>query len=89
MHLRVDFLIEKLPEKYKSFMELFNISLITLFNGLMTVIGFYWVFEVSGTLSPAVGLPINIVFYAAFPTSAAFSFLFGLLIIKDELGKIY
>ena len=87
MHLGVDFLLKKIPEKYRIFLIVFNTLLITLFNGAMIIIGFLWVNDVSGTISPAVGLPLNIVFYAALPTSAVLSFIYGLLRIKRELKR--
>jgi C4-dicarboxylate transporter DctQ subunit len=88
MHLGVDFLIEKIPGKYRILLIIFNTLLITLFNGFIIVIGFSWVINVSGTLSPALSLPLNIVFYAALPTSAVISFVYGLLRIKEEIKSI-
>lgn len=88
MHLGVDFLMEKLPLKYKPILVIFNTLVITIFNGIMIIIGFLWVIDVSGTISPAVGLPLNIVFYAALPTSAAISFIFGIIRIKKEIKRI-
>lgn len=88
MHLGVDFLVEKIPLKYKPFLEIFNTLVITIFNGIMIIIGFSWVINVSGTISPAVGLPLNIVFYAALPTSAAISFIYGIIQIKKQIERI-
>ena len=88
MHLGVDFLVEKLPLKYKPILVIFNTLVITIFNGIMIIIGFSWVIDVSGTISPAVGLPLNIVFYAALPTSAAITFIYGIIRLKKEIKRI-
>lgn len=88
IHLKVDFLNNKLPAKYKTLLEVINTILITVFSGSMAVTGFLWVINVSGTLSPAMGLPLNIVFYAAFPVSALFTFIYGLIRLKKELQKL-
>lgn len=87
MHLGVDFLLEKVPRKYRTFLLIFNTFLITAFNGGIIVIGFMWVNDVSGTLSPAIGLPLNIVFYAALPCSALLSFIYGLARLQSEFKK--
>lgn len=89
MHLGVDFLIEKIPEKYRMYLVIFNSLIITLFNGFMVVIGFSWVIQVSGTLSPALSLPLNIVFYAALPATAVISVIYGILRMKEEIKRIH
>lgn len=88
LHLKVDFLVNQLPSKYKMIMETLNTALITVFSGVMTVIGFLWVVNVSGTLSPAMGLPLNIVFYSAFPVSTALTFAIGVSRLIKEIKRI-
>ena len=87
IHLKVDFLVSKLPDKYQIFLEIANTLLITAFSGIMAILGFLWVINVSGTLSPAIGLPLNIVFYAAYPVSAVFTLIYGLNRIKREIKE--
>jgi TRAP-type C4-dicarboxylate transport system permease small subunit len=87
IHLKVDFLVSKLPDKYRVLLEITNTLLITVFSGIMSIIGFLWVINVSGTLSPAIGLPLNIVFYAAYPVSAVFTFIYGLFRLKKEINE--
>ena len=87
IHLKVDFLTNKLPVKYGILMEVLNTLLIIIFSGIMLVVGTLWVINVSGTLSPAMGLPLNIVFYAAFPVSAVLTFLYGLARLKKEIKE--
>ena len=88
LHIGVEFLIERLPKKWKNAIEVFNTILIVLFNIAMSVTGFFWVGEVSGTLSPAVGLPLNWAFYAALPCAAVLSVVFGIIVLKDKITNI-
>lgn len=85
LHLGVDFLIEKIPSKYQMILGVFNTSLIILFNGFMVISGFSWVIDVSGTISPALGLPLNIVFYAALPVSSVLAIIYEALSIKERI----
>ena len=86
-HLGVEFLLEYLSDKWKRWLDLFEIILIILFNIVMSVTGFFWVYEVSGTLSPAMSLPLNWIFYAALPCAAVLSVIFGIILLKDKLSK--
>lgn len=88
MHLGVDFLVQRMSPKYSKHLFVFNTIVIVLFNGAMVFIGFSWVINVSGTLSPAVGLPLNIVFYAALPVSAVFSVFYGIIRLKEEIKNL-
>jgi len=88
IHLKVDFLTEKLPGKQKLYLKFFDTLIVTLFNGVISVIGFLWVLNVSGTLSPAIGLPLNIVFYAALPVSSVISFFYGLFSLINEFKML-
>jgi TRAP-type C4-dicarboxylate transport system permease small subunit len=54
----------------------------------LSVFGFWWVWEVSGTLSPAMSLPLNIVFYAALPVATLLSVIFGTKQIIEEISKL-
>ena len=88
MHIGVEFLAERLPAKWKRYLDLFQTAFITLFNVAMSVIGFCWVWEVSGTLSPAMSLPLNIVFYAALPVASVLSVVFGTKQFIEELNHL-
>jgi TRAP-type C4-dicarboxylate transport system permease small subunit len=87
IHLKVDFLTNRLSDKNKILMEMINTLLVTIFSGIIVVIGFLWVINVAGTLSPAMGLPLNIVFYAALPVSAVFTFIYGVARFKREIKE--
>ena len=88
IHIGVEFLTDRLPVKWKRYFELFQTVLITLFNVALSVIGFCWVWEVSGTLSPALSLPLNIVFYAALPVASVLSAIFGTIQFIEEFDKL-
>jgi TRAP-type C4-dicarboxylate transport system permease small subunit len=88
LHIGVEFLVERLPENRKKYLELFRTALTTVFNGALSVIGFCWVREVSGTLSPAMSLPLNLVFYAALPVAAVLSVVYGTKQFIEELRKV-
>lgn len=88
IHLKVDILTERLRGKLKLYLKIFDTLIVTLFNGVISVIGFFWVINVSGTLSPAIGLPLNIVFYAALPFSAVISFFYGLFRLINEFKML-
>ena len=88
IHVGVEFLMESLSEKWKRYLDLFQTALITLFNCFLSIIGFRWVWEVSGTLSSAMSLPLNIVFYAALPVAAVLSVVFGVKQFIEETHKL-
>ena len=87
-HIGVEFLMERLSEKWKKYLNLFQTVLITLFNVILSVVGFWWVWEVSGTLSPAMSLPLNIVLYAALPVASLLSVVFGMKQFIEEIKKL-
>ena len=64
-HIGVDFFISLLPDFFKPGIRIFNYLLITIFSILVTILGFMWVIKVHGTYTPALGWPLNLVFYAA------------------------
>ena len=88
IHIGVEFLVERLPAKWKRYLDLFQTTLIILFNLTLSIIGFCWVSEVSGTLSPAMNLPLNIVFYAALPVASVLSVVFGTKQFIEEMRKL-
>lgn len=88
IHVGVEFLMDRLSVKWKRYLDLFQTALITLFNVALSVTGFCWVWEVSGTLSPAMSLPLNIVFYAALPVTSVLSVVFGAKQFIEEIHKL-
>jgi len=70
LHIGVDFLHSKLTTKGRLILEKLNLILISAFNLTIAITGWMWVIETHGSISPAIGLPLNLVFYAALPTTA-------------------
>jgi len=73
-HIRIESLVNMLPEKQKRFVHIFNRVVIILFIELVIVLGFALVRHTAGTQSPALSLPVNIVYYSSLPVA----FLIGL-----------
>ena len=88
IHIGVEFLTERLTGKRKKYFELFQTALMTIFNVILSIIGFCWVWEVSGTLSPAMNLPLNIVLYAALPVASLLSIVFGTKQFIEDINKL-
>lgn len=88
MHISIDFLVERLSVKQKTFLEFFNMLLSLIFSGIMVAIGFLWVRDCPRTSSPALDFPYNLVFYGALPLSMLFSFIYELIRLIKEFNKI-
>ena len=69
-HVRVDFFMARLPAGVQRVVDFVTGVMILAFLGLVVVVGFQWVFEVRGTRSPAMSLPVNWVLYGALPVGA-------------------
>jgi TRAP-type C4-dicarboxylate transport system permease small subunit len=76
-HIRVEFFIEHLPPKLRRGVEALGLVLVLAFNVLLMVFGMRWVFESAGSTTPALGLPLNWVLFAALPVSALFALVYG------------
>lgn len=76
-HIRVEFFVEHMPEGLRRGVEFLGLVLILAFNVFLVVAGFFWVKETSGTTTPALGLPLNWIYYAALPLTAILSCYFG------------
>ncbi|RMG84100.1 MAG: TRAP transporter small permease [Bacteroidetes bacterium] len=68
-HIRVTFFREKLPATPRKIVENLDQWLTLGFLIFLSVGGFYWVADLRGSFSPALGLPLNWLFYAALPVS--------------------
>jgi len=84
IHIGVDFFIELLPERFKYLMKILDILLITCFSGIAAVVGYLWTIDVWGTLSPALGLSISLILYAAFPTASIIICVLGIRQLQKE-----
>jgi TRAP-type C4-dicarboxylate transport system permease small subunit len=69
-HIRVEFFIEHLPHGVRQVVECAGLIVVLGFNAFLVVAGVVWVWQTSGTYTPALGLPLNWIFYAALPLTA-------------------
>jgi len=72
-HIRVEYFVEQLPVRVRRAVEAAGLLLVLVFHGFLVVAGFLWVYQTAGATTPALGLPLNWVFYAALPVTAALS----------------
>ena len=70
-HIRVEYFVEQMPSGVRRVVELAGLILILAFNVFLVIAGMQWVRETAGALTPALGLPLNWIYYAALPTTAA------------------
>jgi TRAP-type C4-dicarboxylate transport system permease small subunit len=70
-HIRVEFFVEHMPRGLRRAVEIGGLMLILVFNVFLVVAGFLWVHQTAGTYTPALSLPLNWIFYAALPLTAA------------------
>jgi len=76
-HLRVEYFVEHFPPKVRRAAECVSLLLIAVFSIFLSVTGMLWVKETQGTYTSALGLPLNIVFYAALPVASLMSAWFA------------
>lgn len=69
-HIRVEYFVEKLPLRMRRVIEMATLAGVCLFQAAMVVLGFLWVWSTRGTYTSALQWPLNLLFYAALPSSA-------------------
>ena len=77
-HIRVEYFVDRMPRGVRRAVEFFGLLLILAFNVFLVVAGFLWVQETKGAHTPALGLPLGLVFHAALPTTAALCCYFAI-----------
>jgi TRAP-type C4-dicarboxylate transport system permease small subunit len=88
MHIGIDFFIDLLPQKYFKTIQIFNLTLVIIFQFFLIIIGFAWVYKGHGLLSSALSLPVNILLYSALPLTSVLTVIYGVGRVKDEVSKI-
>ena len=66
-HIAIDIALTSTPKKIKNILLLLNNICITIFLGLLTVMGVKLVISTHGSLSSALRLPINLILYMGMP----------------------
>ncbi len=82
-HIRVEYFVELLPAGPRRFVELVMLVGVLLFNLAMSVLGFMWVYQTSGTSTSALKWPLHWFFYAALPISALLGAWYSLRRLKS------
>jgi len=77
-HVAVRILVDHLPPGIRKWIDLLNALLILSTFVMLVVLGFMLVARTSGTLSPALKLPVNCVFYAALPVTGLVAIYYAL-----------
>lgn len=72
-HIRVEYFIEMMPAKLRKPVETTIFILVLLLQLALLVLGTAWVWSTRGSKTSALQLPLNLVFYAALPTTLLLS----------------
>lgn len=83
-HIRVEFFAEKMPFYFRKIIKKLNDFLFLAFLLFLTIGGYIWVFRLSGSYSPALGLPLNWLFYAALPTASLIAFIYAFRQVQND-----
>lgn len=78
VHIRIDLLVDRVPVKVRRFLNIFNSFCVLAFSLFITVIGFELVNRTGGTVSAAMSLPLNYVYYLALPATFLLGCLYAL-----------
>lgn len=78
IHIGVDYFVSLLPVQIQQAVQRFNLALIVVFSGVVAVTGFIWVVRIRGTQTPALGWPLNTVFYGALPVGSVLMVFYGI-----------
>ncbi|MCR9288316.1 MAG: TRAP transporter small permease [Bacteroidetes bacterium] len=84
-HIRVDFFANKLPFRFRKIVKRLDDVLLLSFLLFITIGGFIWVFQLSGSYSPALSLPLNWLFYAALPTTSLIAFIYAIKQFQSDI----
>lgn len=69
VHIRIDLLIDRVPPKIRTILDIFNHVLVLIFSLTIVWLGIEFVQRTSGKISPALSLPTNYVYHAALPVT--------------------
>ena len=69
-HIRIDYFVDLCPKPLRRVIDVAILCAVSLFFVATLVLGVIWVHQTSGTLTSALGWPLNWFFYAALPSSS-------------------
>lgn len=76
-HIGIDYLLTIIPSKHRNLLRIFGSIVVILVSIFFSIGGIILVFRLKGSLSPALGLPVNWFLYAALPAASLFSTWYG------------
>ena len=77
-HIRITAVTDRLPASAERWLRVAVLALMVAFLGYLAVIGSKWVLINANTRTPALGLPLNYVLYAALPVASLLGACFGI-----------
>ncbi len=86
-HIGVDYFLSLLPVQIQQAVQRFNLVLISVFSGVVAVTGFAWVVRIRGTETPALGWPLNTVFYGALPVGSVLMLFYGIRRLTSQFKR--
>lgn len=69
-HIRMALVIDRLPAQLRRWLDVAQLVLVALFLCLVAGLGFQWVWLNTDAVTPALGLPLAFVSYAALPLAS-------------------
>lgn len=84
-HIRVDFFVNRLPERGSRWVFLAGSVLVLVFLLFLVGGGFVWVYYTEGAASSAIGLPLNLVLYGALPVTSMAGCYYAIRNIRKEI----
>lgn len=69
-HIRVALVIDRLPARVRRWLDVAQLVLVVFFLCLLVGLGFQWVWVNTDAVTPALGLPLAYVCYAALPLAS-------------------
>ncbi len=75
-HVTVDLISRWAPKRWQRAAQIVQHVLVVVFLAVVAVLGWRWVAHSAGTRSPAMGLPVNWVFYAALPVGCCIAMVY-------------
>jgi len=78
MHIRVTLLLERLPARWRRYVEVAGLGLMVLLMGFLVFVGVRWVWTNRATWATTLDLPLSYVVYSSLPVGMALGIYFAL-----------
>lgn len=87
-HIQVEYFVGKLPLRMRNRVEMITLAGVFVFYAAMLVLGGLWVWSARGSYTSALQWPLNLLFYAALPCSAALGCWYALRrLLRGEFSE--